>query len=210
MIMSMSSISPFRRHARPEPPPDLHDHALENLKYIRDTMERASVVTSFPGWGLVLVGVTALGTAFLAARQSSPDLWIAFWIFEAMLSMAIGGFSMIRKADRAQVPFFNEVGRRFLASFSLPILVGGVLTLALYRAGHIAAIPGTWLLLYGTAVATGGAFSVKIVPVMGLCFLIAGTLALFCPPAWGNAWMAAAFGGIHIVFGLVIARRYGG
>ncbi len=210
MIPFVNNIRPIHPPARPETPPDLHEHAIENLKYIRDTMERASVVTSFPGWGLVVVGATALGTALLASRQASPDLWIAFWIFEAMLSMVIGGISMIRKADRAEVPFFNEVGRRFLASFSLPILVGGVLTLALYRAGHIAAIPGTWLLLYGTAVATGGAFSVKIVPVMGLCFVVAGTLALFSPAAWGNAWMAAAFGGLHIVFGLVIARRYGG
>jgi threonine/homoserine/homoserine lactone efflux protein len=67
-----------------------------------------------------------------------------------------------------------------------------------------------WLLLYGTAVVAGGAFSVQIVPVMGLCFMAAGVLALFSPTAWCQWIMGAAFGGLHIAFGIPIARRHGG
>jgi hypothetical protein len=90
------------------------------------------------------------------------------------------------------------------------MIVGALLTVVLYQAGVISAIPGTWLLLYGTSVITGGAFSVKIVPVMGLCFMLVGAVALFCPVSWGNWFMAAGFGGLHIIFGIIIARRYGG
>ena len=183
---------------------------MDDLRFIRETMERAGSVTAFPGWGQVMIGLTALAAAGLASRASSPDRWLMTWIVEAMVSIAIGAGAMARKASHANVPLFNEAGRRFALSFSLPILVGALLTGALYQAHLVGAIPGMWLLLYGTAVATGGAFSVKIVPVMGYSFMLAGAIALVCPAAWGNAILAGAFGGLHVVFGLMIARRYGG
>jgi len=108
------------------------------------------------------------------------------------------------------MPLLSGPGRKFVLSFSPPMLVGALLTIVLYRAGLVGAIPGMWLLLYGTAVVAGGAFSVKVVPVMGICFMLAGTLAVFAPPTWNDWIMAAAFGGLHIGFGIPIARRHGG
>jgi hypothetical protein len=101
-------------------------------------------------------------------------------------------------------------GRRFVYSFAPPLFVGGLLTFLLVRIGYMDAIPGVWLLLYGTGVVTGGAFSIRVVPLMGLCFMVLGTVALFCPSSWGNIFLAAGFGGFHIIFGAVIARNYGG
>jgi hypothetical protein len=183
---------------------------MDNLRFIRETMERAGLLTAFPGWGQVMIGLTALLAAWIAARSASPHRWLVTWIVEAVVSIVIGMAAMARKARLANVPMFNEAGQRFALSFSLPILVGALLTLVLYRAGMFGLMPGTWLLLYGTAVATGGAFSVKIVPVMGYSFMAAGASALFCPPGWGNVILAGAFGGLHLVFGFVIARRHGG
>ena len=117
---------------------------------------------------------------------------------------------MAAKARRAGTTVFSYSGRRFVLSYVPPLLVGALLTGVLVRAGLWSALPGTWLLLYGTGVVTGGAFSVRVVPLMGLCFMALGAAALFGPPTWGNAFMAAGFGALHIVFGLIIARRYGG
>src|SRR5207302_846870 len=141
--------------------------------------------TAVPGWGQVAVGVTALAAAFLAARQPSPELWLATWLGEAIVALAIGGSAMVRKAYAVNDPILSGPGRRFGLSFLPPMIVGGLLTVVLYRAGLWHALPGTWLLLYGTGFVTGGAFSVRIVPVMGLCFMLVGATALFGPARGG-------------------------
>jgi hypothetical protein len=173
-------------------------------------MERAAEFTAVPGWGGVAMGVTALVSAFVAARQSTPRAWLAVWLIEAFVAVAIAAPAAATKAHRANSALFSGPGRKFLLSFAPPIVVGGLLTFALYAAGAVAVLPGLWLLLYGTAIVTGGAFSVRIVPVMGFCLMSLGTAALVAPAAWGDAFMAAGFGVLQIGFGVWIARHHGG
>ena len=208
MIRAMGSI-----HLVPpvtEQPPALHERAMDNLRYIRETMERSSAFTGVSGWGEVAIGITALIAAFIATQQTTFKAWLAVWIAQALISLLIAGWSMDRKARLVGMPLFSGPGRKVAFSLSPPIFVGVLLTVMLYRAGAIDAIPGVWLLLYGTGVVTGGMFSVSIVPIMGLCFMLLGAVALFAPPAFANWLLAAGFGGLHIVFGVIIARRYGG
>ena len=192
--------------AAPQP---LADRALDNLRYIRATMERAGSFTAVPGWGQAAIGGTALVAAVMAARQTSALNWLVTWLAEAFVALAIGGWTMVRKARAVNDSLLTGPGRRFGLRFLPPVVVGGLLTVALYLVGERTLIPAVWLLLYGTGVVTGGAFSVPIVPVMGLGFLVLGTVALFAP-GLGNWLLAAGFGGLHIVFGFWIARRYGG
>lgn len=193
-----------------EQPPALHERAMDNLRYIRETMERASAFTGISGWGNVAIGVTALISTFIAAQQSSFQLWLAVWIAEAVVSLLIAGWAMDRKARAAQMPLFSGPGRKVVFSVSPPIFVGALLTVVFYQAGLTNAIPGMWLLLYGTGIVTGGMFSVPIVPIKGLCFMALGAVTLFSPPALANWFMATGFGVLHIVFGVIIARRHGG
>ncbi|HLZ46842.1 MAG TPA: hypothetical protein VKQ05_14295 [Gemmatimonadales bacterium] len=190
-------------------PQPLRDRALDNLKFIRSTMERAGSFTAVPGWGMVVVGSTALAAAWLAQRQARPTDWLAVWLGEAVIGVVVGGAAMVQKARLANDPLLSGPGRRFGLSFLPPIIVGALLTLALDRAGDFALMPATWLLLFGTAVATAGAFSVRVVPLMGACFMLLGTIALFAPGL--SPWlMALGFGGLNIAFGIIIARRHGG
>ena len=202
-------------HLRPVPetseqPPALHERAMDNLRFIRETMERASSFTAVSGWAQVAIGVTALAATLIASRQQSARGWIIVWVLEALLALAISGWAMSRKARALETPLLSAPGRKVALSLAPPIIAGALLTALFYRAGLAADIPGMWLLMYGTGIVTGGAFSVRIVPVMGLCFMIVGALALFCPAAWADLFMAAGFGGLHIIFGIIIARRHGG
>ena len=191
-------------------PRPLHDRALDNLQFIRSTMERAGSFTAVPGWGMVVVGGTALAATWLARHTSRDADWLAVWLGEAVLGVVVGGAAMVQKARAANDPLLSGPGRRFGLSFLPPIVVGALLTIALFRAGLFPLMPGTWLLLYGTAVATAGAFSVRVVPLMGVCFMVLGTAALFAPARAWPWFMAAGFGGLNIAFGIIIARRYGG
>src|SRR5947207_4789477 len=200
---------------RPEPstqpePPALHDRAMDNLRYIRETMERASAFTAVPGWGQVAIGATALAATYLAAQQPNAKAWLLTWLTEAIIALLISGWSMDRKARATGTPLLSGPGRKVAFSLSPPMAVGALLTVVLFRAGLTNAIPGMWLLLYGTGVVTGGMFSVSVEPVMGICFMVLGAVGLFAPAVWGNWLLAAGFGGLHMVFGIIIARKYGG
>src|SRR5271169_4807156 len=194
---------------RREPIP-IDARAADHLRYIRETMESAAEFTAVPGWGGVAMGMTALAAAFLASRQSSGAAWMVVWLAEAFVAVAIAAPAAATKARRANSALFSGPGRKFVLSFAPPIVVGGLLTYALFHLGAVSALPGVWLLLYGTAIVTGGAFSVRAVPIMGLCLMALGTGALFAPAAWGNLFMAAGFGAVQIGFGMWIALRYGG
>ena len=194
----------------PREPIPIDARAADHLRYIRETMESAAEFTAVPGWGGVTMGLTALAAAVLAAGQTSARAWVAIWLAEAFVAVAIAAPAAATKARRANSSLFSGPGRKFVLSFAPPIVVGGFLTLALLHSGAVSMLPGVWLLLYGTAIVTGGAFSVRVVPVMGLCLMALGAGALLAPAAWGNLFMAAGFGLVQLGFGLWIALRYGG
>ncbi len=183
--------------------------AADNLRFIRDTMERAAAFTAVPGWGGVIIGVTALSSGTVAfGRPLREQFWI--WFIEALLALGIAGLALRWKSKRLALSLQSRPARRALLSFMPPLLAGAILTAVLYRLHIFGVTPGLWLLLYGAAVVTGGAFSVRIVPVMGLCFMFMGALALLAPASWGDIFLMLGFGGLHVAFGVVIARRYGG
>lgn len=191
-------------------PIPLHSQAIDHLQYIRRTMEGAASFTAVPGVGGVLMGVTALAAGAIAHRTADTSRWLEIWLVEGAIALIMGLIFAYRKARRIQVELFSRPARKFMLAFAPSLIAGAVVTSALWRAAVTDFMPGCWLLLYGAGISAAGAFSVRIVPVMGTCFLMVGSAAMFSPPAWGDAWLAAGFGGLHIIFGILIARRYGG
>ena len=191
-------------------PASIHSAAADNLRYIRLAMERAGEFTAVPGWGGVVMGLIGAAACFVAWRQPTPVAWLAVWLAAALLAVLCGGIAVILKIRDAGQTFVSRPVRQFAFSYAPPIFCGAILTPVLFLRGEIDLLPGLWLLLYGTAIITGGAFAIRIVPFLGVLFVMLGVIALFAPFVWGNVLMGVGFGALHIVFGALIARRYGG
>jgi hypothetical protein len=190
-------------------PVELHAHAMDNLQYIRRTLERAGEFTAVPGKGGVLMGIVGVVAGWLAVHQPGAAGWLAIWTSAAIVAMAIGITGAALKSRRFRTPLFSGPGRKFIAGFAPSLLAGAVLTAVFYRAGISGFLPGVWLLLYGAAVLAAGSASVRVVPIMGACFMFVGTVALFLP-GWNDVLLPVGFGGLHLIFGTVIAVKYGG
>jgi hypothetical protein len=204
----MAAVRPIREPVKE--PHGLHTQAMDNLRFIRSAMENAGSFTAVPGVGGVLMGATAVFAAFAAHLSRSPRAWLGIWGGEALMALLIGLAFSYRKAMRGGAPLLSRPFRRFVLAMVPAIFVGVVLTFVFYRTGNPSMMPATWLLLYGAGVSSGGAFSVRVVPLMGICFLGIGAITAIAPSSWADPMMALGFGGLHIIFGVVIARKFGG
>jgi len=183
--------------------------ALDDLHYIRQCVENAGSFTAVPGLGSIVVGMTAVIASVVAAMQTTEQAWLQIWIAEFIVAALVGTSLLVRKARAARVSLASGPGRRFGLSLVPAVVAASALTAALLVADLYAVLPGMWLVLYGTAVVTGGAVSVRAVTAMGLSFMALGTVALFVP-GMPDLFMGIGFGGLHVVFGKVIRERHGG
>jgi hypothetical protein len=204
----MAPVLPIR--PRRDSSPAIEDRAMENLRFIRETMEAAGTFTAISGWGQVVIGLTAIAAALIGSQAETPSAWLMVWLAEACVAAGISIASMTIKSHAANVQVFSGPMRKLVLSFSPAIAAGAVLTLALHASGNMALVPGLWLLLYGAGVVSAGTYSVSIVPFMGGAFMIFGVITLAAPATWLTGLLIASFGGLHILFGVLIARRHGG
>lgn len=191
-------------------PINIGDRAIDNLQFIRETMERSAVFTSVPGYGGILMGATAIVAAYIAHSQIYIRDWLIVWLTEAVLAFFIGLLAMWQKSKLSKTSLFSTPAKKLIMNSLPPMLCGVFITLGLWRFGHFEVMIPVWILCYGAAVVCGGAFSVKVVPVMGWCFIALGAVAFFLPVNTGQIMMAASFGVLHIVFGTIIGRKFGG
>ncbi len=204
------------RKDRPPVKPDIPTspapevRAAEHLQFIREMMARSGSFTAVPGWGTMAMGVTALPTALIAGLQATPGRWLAVWLLDAALAAGLGAVALWWKTRRSGVSLRSGPGRKYVLSLLPPFVAGLLLTIAVWQGGYVDLLPALWLLLYGAGTITGGAYSVRAIPLMGVGFMGLGAVALLVPFAWGNVLLAVGFGGLHIGFGLIIARNYGG
>jgi len=183
---------------------------MDNLRFIRSAMESSASFTSVPGLGGVVVGLTGVLAGVLAGRPAFASHWLSIWVVAAIVAMIQGGLFMTKKARGQGVRLSRGVARRFFFSVTPPLVAASVLTVVLKDTSAAGVIPGLWLFLYGSGVVSGGTYSVRPVPIMGACFMVLGLVALLAPQSWANGLLTVGFGGLHILFGSIIARRYGG
>ena len=132
------------------------------------------------------------------------------WVAAAAISAVIGALSTARKTRTARQPLIPGPASKFALSLAPAVVSGALLTGALGQAERFDLLPGMWLLLYGAGLVAAGAWSVRVVPVIGATFMALGAVGLLLPLAWGNSLLIAGFGGLHVAFGAIVGRKHGG
>lgn len=188
----------------------LHSRAVENLTYIRSAMEKSARFTAIPGVGAIFVGVIGISAAVLANRQETEAAWLTTWLIAAAVAFVGAVIAAEGKAQRMGLSLASGPGRKFLMGFLPSVVAGVALTAVLARAELWDLLPGVWLLLYGVGIIAAGSASIPIVPISGLLYLLLGVATLVSPPGMGDILMAMGFGVLHLFFGVIIYRRYGG
>jgi len=188
----------------------LDQQAAESIAFIRHTMARSASFTAVPGKGGAAMGMIGLAAAVVAARQADPASWLGVWLVGAALAIPIGLWTMLAKARTHAVAMLGPAGRRFAQGFLPAIVAAGIMTALLARSPRVDLLPSMWLLLYGAGVMAGGSASVPVLAWTGAAFMGCGIGAGLSPAGWGDFWLGLGFGGAHIVFGLIIARKHGG
>jgi hypothetical protein len=188
----------------------MHERAAESIEFIRETMVRSASFTAVPGQGGVAMGAIGVLTAVIASRIGSPQEWLATWLIAAVVAAPIGLAATIVKARRNHVALWSASGRRFMQGFLPAIVAGAALTAALVRAERIELLAPMWLLLYGAGILAGATASIPILTWVGAAFMVLGVGAVATAGQWADLWLGAGFGGLQIVFGIIITRKHGG
>jgi hypothetical protein len=202
------SASP-KRPRRIEPTP-IDSGALENLRYIRSTIEAAHTFTTVPGKGCIAMGITALvAVGFESIPQLKPH-WLGIWVAAAIVACGSALWFMEQKARAQGLSLRRAVAKRFFMTLAPAFIAGAVLTAALVGIVDRELVTGMWMLLYGAGLAACGLFAIPAVFTAGLAFMGLGIATLWLPPGSAHIVLALGFGGIHLALGTTIVRHHGG
>jgi hypothetical protein len=203
--MSASSNRPRRIDPTP-----IDSGAVENLRYIRSTIEAAHTFTTVPGKGCIAMGVTALAAVGIESLPQLAAHWLAVWVGAAIVACGAALWFMEQKARAQGLSLRRAVAKRFFMTLAPAFIAGAILTTALAAQVDRELVTGMWLLLYGAGLAACGLFAIPAVFTAGLAFMALGTATLWLPPGSAHIVLALGFGGIHLALGTTIVRHHGG
>ena len=152
------------------------------------------------------MGLVGLGAAFAVSTTRLQQHWLSVWLAAAAVAGAVGGTLMVRQSRIHGHTLFGAPLRKFLLCLLPAIFAGAVLTAVEWGDGNVAAVPGIWLLLYGSALIAASATTTRFVGAMGALFVLLGGVAFLSPASTHNFLLATGFGGLHLVFGIFLGR----
>jgi hypothetical protein len=184
---------------------NLDMHAIATLRHIRAAMDGAGSV-AIPGSAGIAMGVIGLAAGGLSLLPNFASHWLLIWLVAAPIASMVGALLLTRSGSIATFAATGTPGRKLAFGLLPSLFAGAVMTAVLCKIARIDAIPGTWLLLYGCALVSASVSTTVIVAWMGVYFAGLGVLALASPVTFHVPLLTAGFGGLHIVFGILIAR----
>ena len=197
------------------------EEAREHLRVIRQTMERSTKYSTLSGLSGVLIGLTAIAGVLVTRGMINRSLGAGrplhdiqpqlagVWLAVLAFAVAIEFLANKRRAARVGKRIASPLGAHILLAALPAFLAAAVLSLFFYQHGLFPFIWGIWMLCYGLAISAVGLFSVRPVSYLGAAFVLAGAVTLLLPGPYHLFMMALTFGGFHIFYGVLMARRHG-
>jgi hypothetical protein len=199
--------------------------AQENLRVIRDLMERSTKYSTFSGLSGVLAGLVAITGCLIQyfyvlalPLDSRNTAFLINWSIVIILAIGFDFLLTKRRAPQVGKTIVSRLGKQ-MALAALPGLgTGALLSLVLLHHGLMDQIYPFWMLCYGAAVCAVGLFSQREVTRLGWAFVGTGAVTLLLHYLSSTPQQGAliglimtgiAFGGFHIVYGIVVSRRGG-
>lgn len=184
----------------------LDTHALGTLQYIRASIDAAGLL-AVPGSAGIAMGAVGILAALLVSLKALAAHWLEIWLIAGLVAIAFGTILMAHQVISRGTTLYRGPLRRFLMCLCPPLLVGALLTWQLWQHAETGLIPGVWLLMYGCAVMAASTLTRRALAVMGALLAVLGIIALQAPVGYQNAVLGVGFGGLHLLFGMMIGGR---
>ena len=193
------------------------EEARENLRVIRQTMERSTKYSTLSGISGVLVGLAGIAGVVAtwvlgpgAAIYHHPLRLASIWIVTLFTAIGIDLICNKRRAARVGKHIVSSLGAHIVLAALPAFFAAGILTYFFFQHHLLIYLWGVWMLCYGLAICAVGLFSVRPATYLGSAFVIAGAATLLMPAVpYHLIMMAVTFGGFHILYGVLMARRHG-
>lgn len=165
-----------------------------------------AVLLAVPGSAGIVLGTIALMAAALCLAPGLHKYWLGIWLSAALLGAVLGSILIVRESSLRELRLVGTPLLKFALCLSPSLGAGLVMTAVHWFGGNQHAIPGTWLLLYGCALLTASSATTRVIAALGALFVLFGLTALLLPDDLQLLMLGAGFGGLHVAFGILIAR----
>jgi len=197
----------------------------DDLAHIRFMMERSSRFLSLSGLSGIGAGIVGLVAGFIVMYLTNdyfvdynldqpkvyqPDTLYRLIVLGAsalLLAIFCGCYFTVRKSKKLGLQIWTATTKKILVQLAIPLAVGGIFVLALLQYNLYGLIAGTTLIFYGLALVNAEKYTYSDIKYLGFLEIILGCLSLFFIGK-GLIFWTFGFGVLHIVYGIILYRKY--
>lgn len=197
---------------------------IDDIREIREMMDKSSRFISLSGWSGVSAGIFALLGAYIGYRNiyvdpsysaydrivlSSENWWtlLLIAITTLLLSIIFGIYFTTRKARQNNQPIWGSTSKRLVVNLMIPLIAGGILCLMLLMKGYIGLVAPMTLLFYGLSLVNASKYTLSEMKSLGILEIVLGLVAIQFI-GYGLIFWAVGFGLLHIIYGIIMHFRY--
>jgi hypothetical protein len=176
--------------------------AETTLGVIRTLMERGTRYTNLSGNAGVAAGTLALLGCALRLWLNTP--FLLTWIGVLLAACGAIVYFTAEMARANGEPFWTRQARTVVLALTPALICALVMTAVLARVGQETLLPGVWMLLWGVGALAMSFFTPRMISLLGVAFMVAGTATLIAGPVSDSLAMGLTFGAIHLAYGIVL------